>query len=173
VFEISLYGDPVLRKTAVPVEMFDEKLKRFVEEMTETMRTKDGVGLAAPQVGVSISLVVIDITAGESAPLVFINPVVYNLSEELLTTEEGCLSLPGITLKVTRPAKVSVKALDVNGNEFVIENAEGLLAKAIQHETDHLRGIMIIDHISALQKTMLGNKLKKIIKSARDKFQKV
>ena len=162
--EVRLYGDPVLRKTAIPVVSFDEKLKSFVKEMIETMIEEDGVGLAAPQVGESIRLAVIDPTGGETDPLVLINPEIIFLSDEKTVAEEGCLSLPDITLKITRSVNVSVKALDQNGKEYIITNAEGLLARALQHEIDHLNGIMIVDHISALQRKMISGKLKKMAK---------
>ncbi len=163
-FSVCLFGDPVLRKKAIPVNSFDDKLKSFVSEMVETMVKEDGVGLAAPQVGESIRVVVIDSSGGEKDPYVLINPEKIFLSEETEVNEEGCLSLPGITLKVKRSIRVSVKALDQNGKEFIIENAEGLLARALQHEIDHLDGIMIVDHVSALQRKMLSGKLKKLAK---------
>jgi peptide deformylase len=164
VLEVRIYGDPVLRKKAIPVVSFDEKLKTFVKEMIETMIEQDGVGLAAPQVGESIRLAVIDPTGGVSDPYVLINPEITYLSEEKVDTDEGCLSLPDITLKITRSVRVSVKALDENGKEYIIENAEGLLARALQHEIDHLDGLMIVDHISALQRKMISGKLKKMAK---------
>lgn len=163
-FSICIYGDPVLRKKALPVNSFDDKLKSFISDMIETMVKEDGVGLAAPQVGESIRVVVIDPTGGENDPYILINPEITFLSEETEVNEEGCLSLPGVTLKVMRSIRVSVKALDQNGKEFIIENAEGLLARALQHEIDHLDGIMIIDHVSALQRKMLSGKLKKLAK---------
>jgi peptide deformylase len=162
VLDVRVYGDPVLRKKGAVVTVFDDKLRSLVKEMIETMIEEDGVGLAAPQVGESLQLAVIDATGGEKPPIVLINPEFTYHSEETATNEEGCLSLPGLTLKVTRPVFVSVKAQDEFGNEFTIENAEGLLARALQHETDHLNGLMIIDHVSALQKKMLSGKLKKM-----------
>jgi peptide deformylase len=141
--------------------------------MVETMRVEDGVGLAAPQVGESVRIAVVDITNGEKAPYVLINPEIFDPSEETIVADEGCLSFPDITLSINRPAKVSVRAVDENGREYEISNAEGLLARALQHEIDHLNGIMIIDHVSALQKTMISNKLKKMTKSKRDKSQTI
>ncbi len=170
-FDVRLYGDPVLRKTAEPVEKFDDNLKRLVEEMNETLRAEDGVGLAAPQVGKSVKVVVIDTTNGEAEPVALVNPVIVESSEEMVTSEEGCLSVPGISLSVSRHAVVTVKAFDLNGKEFKIEKADGLMAKALQHEIDHLNGIMIVDHISVLQRTMISSKLKKMAKSGRDKSQ--
>lgn len=169
--EVRIYGDPVLRKVAKPVQTFDSNLKRFVDEMIETMRVEDGVGLAAPQVGESIKLAVIDATGGEKEPLVLINPEIFNPSAETESADEGCLSIPGVSLSVNRPVRVSVRAQDADGNHYTIENAEGLLARALQHEIDHLNGQMIVDHVSPLQKTMISKKLKKLKKSARDNSQ--
>jgi peptide deformylase len=168
-FEIRIYGDPVLRKTAVSVTSFDESLKRFIEEMIVTMREKDGVGLAANQVGKAIRVVVIDPTAGEKEPYALINPELTYLSDETVDDEEGCLSIPTIRLKVKRPGVVSAKALDANGKEVVIEKAEGILARALQHEFDHLNGIMFVDRVSLLQRRLVGGKLKKLAKSGDEK----
>jgi peptide deformylase len=162
---IRIYGDPVLRKTAGQVEVFDEALAKFVEEMIATMIEGDGVGLAANQVGDLRRVVVIDTTGGEQPSLVLINPVITGVSEEIEETDEGCLSLPGISLPVKRPAKVSVEAVDQYGKPFSIKDATGLLARALQHETDHLNGILFIDHVSALQRTMVSGKLKKLAKT--------
>ena len=164
---VRIYGDPVLRKTAQPVEQFDEAFGEFVDEMIETMQIEDGVGLAANQIGKAVQVTVIDTTAGEEPAIVLVNPEITARSEEIEEADEGCLSLPGITLPVKRPAMVSVSALDRNGKPFTIENAEGLLARALQHEIDHLNGILFIDHVSALQRTMVSGKLKKLAKSAR------
>jgi peptide deformylase len=165
VFEIRIYGDPVLRKTAEPVRSFDRELKRLAGEMITTMNEKDGVGLAATQVGESIKLVVIDVTRGENEPIVLINPVIYFSSGDLVEEEEGCLSIPTIRLKVKRPSTVSVKAQKIDGKEFVIEQATGLLARALQHEIDHLNGLFFVDHVSLLQRRLISGKLKKLAKS--------
>jgi peptide deformylase len=169
VFDIIYYGDPVLRKTAQPITEFDDSLKNFVIGMTETMVEKDGVGLAAPQVGESVRVAVIDTTGGENEPLVLINPELIGKSEELEEAEEGCLSLPGINLNITRHKSVSVRAFSTEGIEFIIKDAEGLLARALQHEIDHLDGIMIVDHITPLQRKMLSTRLKKMNKTGREK----
>jgi len=168
-FEVRIYGDPVLRKEAKAIEAFDESLQRFIDEMIETMREEDGVGLAAPQVGESIQLTVIDPTGGEKEPFVLINPEIIWYSEEKEDYEEGCLSIPGISLSLNRPSRVTVKALDRSGKPYVIENAEGLLARALQHEIDHLKGVLFVDHITPLQRSLINNKLKKMAKSTRDK----
>jgi peptide deformylase len=159
---IRYYGDPILRKTAQPIEVFDDELRLFVDDMVVAMKHYDGVGLAAPQVGNSVRCVVVDVTGGAEEPLVLINPEYMFLSENTAQHEEGCLSFPDLDLKVTRPARVSVKAYDASGREFKIENAEDLLSRALQHEIDHLNGIMIIDHVSLLKRKMLKRKLKTI-----------
>lgn len=168
-FEVRIYGDPVLRKTAKQVADFDGELKKFAAEMAETMLAKDGVGLAATQVGKLVRLVVIDVTAGEQEPLILVNPVIAFASEELCEEEEGCLSIPGIRLKVKRPSRVSVKAQNLSGKPFSIENAEGLLARALQHELDHLNGIMFVDRVSLLQRKLIQTKLKKLAKPGGEK----
>lgn len=169
VFEIRIYGDPVLRKTGEPVRSFDRELRRFTAEMIATMREKDGVGLAATQVGRSIQIAVIDVTRGESEPVVLINPVIVFSSEDLVEEEEGCLSIPTVRLKVKRPSAVSVRAMDLDGKEFVIEHATGLLARALQHEIDHLNGLFFVDHVSPLQRRLISGKLKKLAKSGGSK----
>jgi len=156
------YGDPVLRKTASAVEAFDGGLSMLAGDMVETLREQDGVGLAAPQVGVPLRLFVVDTSEGAGEPYVLANPEFVYTSDEKIESEEGCLSLPGISLPVSRYARVSVKAQNVNGEWYTIENAEGLLAKALQHEMDHLNGILLIDHISPVQRGLLRSKLKKI-----------
>jgi peptide deformylase len=164
-FDIRIYGDPVLRKTADPVRAFNGELRRFAEEMTATMHAKDGVGLAAPQVGRSLQMAVVDLSRGEDDPVVIINPAITFSSGELVEEEEGCLSIPTIRLPVKRPSVVSVKAQDIDGREYVVEQASGLLARALQHEIDHLNGIFFIDHVSPLKRRLLSGKLKKLAKS--------
>jgi len=162
VLDLCYYGAPVLRKTAKPVEKFDAELAALVEGMLEALVREDGVGLAAPQVGVPLRLVVIDISHGDEKPFVLANPEITALSDEKVETDEACLSLPGISLQVERAARVSVRAQDEKGEYYVIENAEGLLARALQHETDHLNGILLIDHVSPIQRGLIRSKLKKI-----------
>ncbi|MDG5816863.1 peptide deformylase [Chitinispirillales bacterium ANBcel5] len=167
------YGDPVLRKQAKTVEKFDSKLQAFIDELIETMRSEDGVGLAAPQVGESIRVVVIDASGGEMEPYVLVNPQIVQFSEEKEDYDEGCLSIPGVTLSVNRPSKITVKACNGSGEEYTIEDAEGLLARALQHEIDHLNGILFIDHVSPLQRSLISGKLKKISKAKRDKSETI
>lgn len=163
-FVIRIYGDPILRKTAKQVTVFNDELKRLAGEMAETMREKDGVGLAATQVGKLIRLAVIDVTAGEQEPICLVNPVITFSSKEIVEEEEGCLSIPTIRLKVKRPAQVSIEAKDLQGKTIAMEKAEGLLARALQHEIDHLNGIMFVDHVSLLQRKLISSRLKKLAK---------
>jgi peptide deformylase len=164
-FDIVYYGDPILRKKAKPVTVFDDVLRALVDGMKETMVEYDGLGLAAPQVGRSMQVVIIDATKGEKPPYVLINPEFTFLSKDEVEREEGCLSFPEIHLNITRPAIVSVKAFDEFGKPFALENTDDILARALQHEIDHLNGILIIDHISVIQRKMLSGRLKKISNS--------
>ncbi len=170
---IRIYGDPILRKTAEDVTEFDDDLREFVERMKDDMVAYDGVGLAAPQVGRSLRIVVIDITAGEREPLVLINPKVIWSDEERVDDEEGCLSIPDIRMKVSRPKSVTIEAFDENGEKFQIENAEGLLARALQHEFDHLDGILFVDRASLVARRLISGKLKKLARSRREKSSAV
>ncbi|MDR3013658.1 MAG: peptide deformylase [Chitinispirillales bacterium] len=166
--ELSRYGDPVLRKTALPVEKFDEELTELADRMIETMRREDGIGLAAPQVGEPLRLIVVDTSHDEAGVHVLVNPEIVSSSAENEADDEGCLSLPGITLAIKRPARVSVKAQNIKGEPYTIENAEGLFARALQHEIDHLNGILLVDHVSSVQRALLRGKLKKITEARHD-----
>ena len=166
--ELRYYGDPVLRKKAASVEKFDDELKEFAAQMVEAMRDADGVGLAAPQIGVSLRLAVIDTSDGENPPYVLINPEIVYSSLDKEDNEEGCLSMPGISLKINRPSSITVKAQNEEGVFYEIENAQGLLCRALQHEIDHLNGILFIDHVSAVQRALLKGKLKKISEKQRE-----
>jgi peptide deformylase len=140
------FGDPVLRASALPVERFDEDLKLEVQRMGELMHDALGVGLAATQLGVLHRVLVYKAFADDPITAL-VNPVLEWTSEELETGEEGCLSLPGVHVEVERHARLRVRALDETGREREIE-AEGLEARVIQHEVDHLNGVLILDHIS-------------------------
>lgn len=157
--QILTYPDPRLREVAQPVQQVDADIQRLAQDMAETMYDAPGVGLAATQIGVALRVFVIDI-AGEDEPSdlkVFINPEISE-SSGTQTWEEGCLSFPGVSEEIKRAAKVRVKALDVDGKPFELE-ATGLMAVAIQHEHDHLNGELMIDHLGALKKRLLGRKL--------------
>ncbi len=138
-------GEEVLRQKCEPVQLeeINDELRSFFEEMFETMVSANGVGLAAPQVGVAKRFFVI--TADDDIKRVFINPEITKTSNDLVDYEEGCLSIPGVYENIKRPGTISVTALNENGKRFTLENVTGLLARVIQHENDHLNGILYID----------------------------
>ena len=164
---IRIYGDLILRKKALAITEFDDELRAFAEQMKSDMYESDGIGLAAPQVGKSVRLVVVDVTAGEQEPYLLINPDIFYFSEEKEDYDEGCLSVPDITLPITRPSIISVRARDENGEEFTLENIDGLFARAVQHEVDHLDGILFVDRASPVRRQLISGKLKKLAKSHR------
>ncbi len=143
--DIYTLGEEVLGEKCQPITKFDSGLRVLVDAMFETMSEADGVGLAAPQVGVSSRLFVINIQGVEKRA--YINPQIIETSIETDTAEEGCLSIPGVWHDVQRPARVTVQAQDIEGKVFTVK-AEGLLARAIQHENDHLNGVLFIDRLS-------------------------
>ncbi|AKI97279.1 peptide deformylase [Kosmotoga pacifica] len=153
-------GNPILRKIAEPIENFDAELSSFVEELTKTMYEEDGVGLAAPQVAVSKRLFVFDDGSG---PRVMINPEILEKSIEQISMEEGCLSVPGIYADITRPAWVKIRYQDVEG-QIHEELFEGYSGRIVQHEYDHLEGILFIDYLSPAKKALLRPKLNNIMK---------
>ncbi len=165
--EIRIYPDPVLRKVAKPVTLFDGELERLVSDMAHTMYTSPGVGLAAPQVGLSERFFIIDITSPRRESLhVFVNPRIVH-REGAITWEEGCLSFPDVRTDVDRSRFVKVEAQDVKGRAFALE-AEGLMAVAIQHELDHLDGRLLIDNMSIIDRALLKRKMtRQAIDSAR------
>ena len=162
---IRMYPDPVLRRQAEPVETFDEPLERLVADMVETMHAAPGIGLAAPQVGISQRLVVIDLSVGKRADdlVVLVNPRIEERLGEVVG-EEGCLSIPELTAKVSRPERVRVRALDARGQELEL-SAEGLLARAICHELDHLDGVLFVDHLRGLRRERARRFLKRMTAS--------
>lgn len=165
-----LLPDPVLRQKSAPVERVDADLGRLVDDMLETMYDAPGIGLAAIQVGVPRRLLVLDVSKDEDGrnPHIFINPEIVSASDERATYEEGCLSIPDYYAEVERPATVKVRHLDREGKEQMTE-AEGLLATCLQHEIDHLNGVLFIDHISKLKRDMVVKKFAKLAKQRRDK----
>ena len=163
ILSILEFPDPRLRTVAKPVISVDERIQRLVEDMFETMYAAPGVGLAATQVNVHEQVIVIDISEEKNEPLVFINPEIEILDHDLFDYEEGCLSVPGFYEEITRPKHVRVKALDKEGQPFVIE-PEGLLAVCIQHEVDHLKGKLFVDYVSNIKRQRIRKKLEKIHK---------
>ncbi len=155
------YPDERLAKVAQPVTVFDDKLKQLAADMAETMYAAPGVGLAATQVGEMIRMVVIDITDDKNDLRVLVNPEIVASSEDTVVCEEGCLSLPGLYEKVSRPSHVTVKAQDLDGNTVEFECDE-LLSVCVQHEIDHLNGKVFIDHLSQLKKSRAAAKLVKL-----------
>ncbi len=164
--EIRLLGDEVLRTPAEDVEVFDDTLTHLVEDMMETMYHADGIGLAAPQIGLSKRVLVIDTRGGPDnvpfTPVALINPRVVEFSKETEKSPEGCLSIPDMEEVVERAFSVRVEARSPQGDALEIE-AEGLYARALQHEIDHLDGILFIDRISPLKRKLLLKKWRKAI----------
>ena len=165
IYPIVKYGNPVLEKPAAPITVFDAELKKLVDDMFESMYAAHGVGLAAPQIGISKRLAVIDITFKEDpdAKLVLANPEIIHV-EGKQTGSEGCLSIPEFREQVTRGKKVTVRAQDIHGKWFE-KTGEELLARAFLHETDHLNGKLYISHISALKRDLMKRKIKKLVKA--------
>ena len=153
---------PILRKESTSLEKVDDDLRKLMDSMLETMYIAPGIGLAAPQIGILKRLVVIDISKSEEErkPLFLINPEIITRSKKLSTYEEGCLSLPGQFAEIERPAECHVRYIDYNGKNKELK-ANGLLSTCIQHEVDHLNGVLFIDYLSKLKKTMIIKKLKK------------
>ena len=161
VLPIIKYPRPVLRARAAETPPPDDGLRALADDMLETMRAANGVGLAAPQVNRSVRLIVA--SGGGGAPLFFFNPRIVGVSADTEEREEGCLSMPGISAPVRRPAAVSVCGLNLDGAEYCVE-AEGLLSFCLQHEIDHLDGVLFIDRLSRLKKERLTAKYLKLIK---------
>jgi peptide deformylase len=159
------FGDPVLETPAKPVDKFDEELQKLVADMFESMYAARGVGLAAPQIGISLRLAVIDVTDGKNpeAKIVCANPEIIHAEGEQ-REEEGCLSLPGFRGYVARPQYVTVSAQDASGTKFQIRG-EQLLARAFCHEIDHLNGTLFIAHLGMLKRDMIKRKIRKLKKA--------
>jgi peptide deformylase len=154
--------DPRLKEKGKDVAKVDGEIRTLIEDMLETMYAADGVGLAAPQIGVSLNVVVIDVAQKENKnePQAFINPKIVWASDETAKFEEGCLSVPDIWEEVTRSTAIKVEYMDRDGKQQTLE-AEGFLADCLQHELDHLKGTLFIDHLSRLKRTMALKKLAK------------
>jgi len=162
---IQFVPEPVLRKSALPVENITNKTLQLLDDMAETMYDAPGIGLAGPQIGELKRLIVMDCSRDDEKSELWqmINPEVIELSEDNSTLEEGCLSIPGHTAEVSRPDWIKLRFTDIKGKEQQIK-AEGLLAACIQHEIDHLNGILFIDHISKLKRDIIW---RKVLKEAR------
>jgi len=160
--EIIIWPDPVLKQVAAPVDRVDDDVRRFLDDMAETMYAADGVGLAAPQIAILKRLIVIDTSPRQEGQRLIhlVNPEIVR-TEGKTTYTEGCLSIPGEAEDVERAAKVWVRALDRAGKPFELE-AEGLLAIALQHEADHLQGTLFVDHLSSLKRELIKKRMKKL-----------
>ncbi len=169
ILEIRKFPDEVLKRKALPVEDINGRLQKLIDDMIETMYAAPGIGLAAPQVGVSKRLIVLDVgyKYGNSSLLTIINPELIQTGN-IIDSEEGCLSIPGHVVNIKRSATVIVKGIDREGKPIEIE-AEGLLARALQHEIDHLDGILIIDRLGPFKKELLKKRLLKERKLAAHK----
>jgi peptide deformylase len=178
ILPIVQYGDPVLRKPCRPIEKVDDTIRELAVNMIETMVDANGVGLAAPQVGVDFQIAVIDVShdpecisylkvngkhaeLADHMPLVFINPTL-EYGQEKETDFEGCLSIEGIRYEVRRPAEVKATLGQLDGTTLILET-DGLLARALQHEIDHLNGILFVDRLSAVGKVSVKNRLKRLL----------
>lgn len=162
--DIVFLGDPVLRTPAEAVESFDDALRSLVDDMFETMYHAEGVGLAAPQIGLSKRILVVDVRDDDdpaAGRFAVINPEIVAVSRETEKASEGCLSIPGLEELVERPAVVEVRGFDVRGTPFTVE-ASDLLGRALQHEIDHLDGVLFLDRVSALKRRMLLKKWRKL-----------
>jgi peptide deformylase len=164
IYTIVKYGDPILEKPAQTISKFDAELAELAEDMFATMYAAQGIGLAAPQIGKSIRIAVVDVTGGKNpeAKIVMVNPQVSH-GEGEKREEEGCLSIPGFRGYVVRPQFVTIKAQDLKGEPFEIRG-EDLLARAFCHEIDHLNGILFLQHLSMLKRDLIRRKIKKLKK---------
>jgi len=169
ILPISIYGSAILRKKAEPVKEITPELVELAHNMLETMYNANGVGLAAPQVGKNIRLVVVDLAKDEEEhkPIILFNPEVVPEEGEnpLETDEEGCLSVPEVWANVSRPGRVSITYTNENGENVVLKNITGKFARCAQHEQDHLNGVLFIDKISIADKAMNATKLKKMARA--------
>lgn len=159
ILEVLSFPDERLRTVAKPVETVDAEIKQLVSDMFDTMRDENGIGLAATQINVHKRVVVMDVSEDQNEPRVFINPEIIEKRGSKIS-EEGCLSVPGNYAKVDRAEWVKVRALDADGETFELE-AEGLLAVCIQHELDHLKGVLFVDYLSPLKRQRIRKKLEK------------
>jgi peptide deformylase len=165
IYPVVKYGEAVLENMAKPIEKFDEELAKLCDDMFESMYAANGVGLAAPQIGIGKRLAVIDVTVGKNpeARIVLANPEIIRAEGEQ-REEEGCLSVPGFRGNVARPQYVTVRAQDAGGKTFEM-NGEGLLARAFCHETDHLDGVLFLKHLSLLKRDLIRRRIRKLKKA--------
>ena len=172
VLKLHVLGSPVLRRKAAPIAAVDDDVRRLVDDLFETMRAAKGVGLAANQVGIARRVAVVDVGEESPPPLVLINPRILTASPETETAEEGCLSIPEIFGDVERAREVELEALDRDGCPYRVA-ISGYKARAVQHEIDHLDGVLFLDHLSAVKRSLLLAKWKKARKGKRGYLKEV
>ncbi len=167
ILQIVKYGNPNLTKKAEEIKNIDKDIERLAQNMVQTMYAAPGIGLAAPQVNESKRLITVDLSVGENSQnlIILINPELIS-QEGKLIFEEGCLSVPDINEKVARPSRIIIRGIDLKGNEKTVE-AEGLLARVLCHEIDHINGKLFIDHLSLLKKSLIKKKLKKAVQTGK------
>jgi peptide deformylase len=171
--EVLLYGHPTLRVRCAPVENFDDGLRALAHAMERTMIVQRGIGLAAPQVGREIRMLLAeDSRRGAPRTLVMVNPTITFASRERDAYEEGCLSLPELFADVNRPVRIRVRYQDLEGREQELED-DGMLARIVQHEADHLDGVLFVDHLSLIKRKLLAGRLKDLQRRARDQQQRL
>ena len=169
VLEVKIYGDEILKQIASPISEITNEISELISDMIETMYHKDGIGIAAPQVGVSVRIIVCDYEyskTGEKKPIVYINPEIIEFDGDI-TSEEGCLSVPNVFADVTRFSAIKIKYLDINMKEQIVV-AEDTQAVVLQHEIDHLNGILFVDKVSKLKRMALSFKLNKLAKNDKN-----
>ncbi len=179
-YTVRTYGDDVLRKKARRVDSVDESIRQLAKDMIETMQAEKGVGLAAQQVGQDLAVAVIDVpyeydmdeqgvrfNPCVSMPMALVNPEIAEHSKETETADEGCLSFPGIQIPVTRPVEIQIKYMDLQGKSCVL-TLKKFFARVVQHELDHLRGVLLVDHMSYIKKLALAGQLKRIKKETHE-----
>lgn len=160
ILNVLRFPDERLRTVAEPVAEVTDETRKIIEDMFETMYDENGVGLAATQVNIHQRIVVMDVSDDRSEPIVLVNPEIIERNDDIMINEEGCLSVPGCYAKVERNTEVTVKALDKNGDEFTLDASE-LMAICIQHELDHLKGVLFVDYLSPLKRQRIKSKLEK------------
>ncbi len=163
VLPIKIYGEEILRQRSKPIENIDGDLVKFLDDMNQTMLAARGLGLAANQIGRTLRAFTIDLSQFDvlAEPKIIINPEVMEISGEIITGEEGCLSFPGLYQMIERPRKATIQTIGLDGKEYYFE-AEGLIARVVLHEIDHLNGTLFVDKLTSAQRNLIKGKLKKI-----------
>ncbi|URA11138.1 peptide deformylase [Thermospira aquatica] len=171
--EVITYGNPILRQVAAPIKKIDARIHEIVTDMMAALAEEEGIGLAAPQIGISERVVIIDLSkSGQTTKMTLINPEIIYMSKDSVPYEEGCLSVPEVWGTVYRPSKIRVKSKNLLGKTFIIE-ADEILARVLQHEIDHLNGKLFIDYLSEEDRQKNAEKIEKLIEENRKKLGNV